>query len=573
MNRRWAVVFATCLCLMPCVLASAAPAHHIQPALRLAQLPGTKPPPTPAAIIDGSLDAAFQSLPSLRMTPSSTQDRWYRLQLAGNWHADAPPVLSFQGTPQGTPLAHVWVYAPPSYRPQRLAALQRDVAAHHSLDGVVEILPQDLRAGQMIYVRVERDDYSKLVIPSLTNLASHRAAVLSHVRLVTMFVSVQGTMILVGLFAWLTLRDRLFRYFIAYLSAELVYIMLDSGEIYGLPGTAVFASIGANANWLFAVITAGFAVSFVIEFCNLRQTTPRTARAFGLLRWPLFAAVPACLLLPVDSVPILYDGLNLLLLITAITAIAIVLLALRAGNRQARYFLVAWMPQVALTVVRLIQILAGWPEPTWLEYGLPFSMAFASLVITLGIADQTLHARHERDVADELAHHDALTGALNRRAVLSRLDAAVIAAHRDRQPLALLFLDLDHFKTLNDTHGHAAGDRCLQAIVQALTHELRADDWLGRYGGEEFIIALPGASRESAEQIGERMRTRIESLKLLVNGQALRTTISVGVAGLLDQRDTATALIERADTALYCAKTGGRNRLSIHPSLTAISGT
>jgi diguanylate cyclase (GGDEF)-like protein len=198
-------------------------------------------------------------------------------------------------------------------------------------------------------------------------------------------------------------------------------------------------------------------------------------------------------------------------------------------------------------------------------------MAFASLVITLGLADQTMHARRERDIADNLAHHDALTGAFNRRAVVSRLGLAVTDAHQSEQPLALLFLDVDHFKALNDTHGHAAGDHCLQVIVEAINHELRSGDWLGRYGGEEFIIVLPGASRTSAEQIGERVRARIETLRVQVNGRLLRMTISVGVAGLLDQRDTAAALIERADAALYCAKSDGRNRLSTHPTLAAVA--
>lgn len=549
-------------------MASAAPDHASQPALRVAQWPDAQPPPTAAAITSGSLGLSFQPLPSLQMVPSSKHDRWYRLQLAGSWNATTAPVLSFQGIPQGTPQAYVWVYAPPSYQPQQLAVLQRDVAAYHSLEGVAQILPRDLHAGQMIYARIGRDAYTTLIVPSLTNEATHRTAVLNHVRLVTMFVSVQGAMILVGLFAWLTLRDRLFRYFVGYLAAELIYTMLDSGEISDMPGNALFMAMGAGANWLFALLTAGFAISFVIEFCNLRHTTPRTARAFGLLRWPLFLAAPFCLLLSIDAVPIFYDSLNFLLLITAIMAIAAVLLALLGGNRQARYFFVAWMPQVAFTVVRLIQMLGGWTEPAWLEYGLPFSMAFASLVITLGIADQTLHARRERDVADELAHHDALTGAFNRRAVLSRLDAAVLAAHRDQVPLALLFVDLDHFKQLNDTHGHAAGDRCLQAIVQTLSHELRADDWLGRYGGEEFIVVLPGASRASAEQIGERMRARIESIHLPTNDHAMSMTISIGVAGLLGQQDNSTALIERADAALYCAKSAGRNCIAIHPSLT-----
>lgn len=200
-------------------------------------------------------------------------------------------------------------------------------------------------------------------------------------------------------------------------------------------------------------------------------------------------------------------------------------------------------------------------------------MTFATLVITLGLDDQTMHARRERDIADNLAHHDPLTGAFNRRAVRSRLDSAVAAAHHSGRPLMLQFLDVDHFKSINDVHGHAVGDHCLRSIVEMIGHELRAGDWMGRYGGEEFVIVLPDASPENASAIGERVRARVEAQQLQLNGKTVRMTVSVGAAGLVDSRDSADTLLERADAALYRAKSDDRNQLSIHPSLATVAGS
>lgn len=133
-------------------------------------------------------------------------------------------------------------------------------------------------------------------------------------------------------------------------------------------------------------------------------------------------------------------------------------------------------------------------------------------------------------------------------------------------------LRADHFKSINDTYGHAVGDRCLQGIVEVVGRELRETDWMGRYGGEEFVVVLPNASMHSASAIGERVRASIEAHPIHHNGKTVRVTASVGVSGIISGRDNADNLLERADAALYRAKFDGRNRIAMQPLLAIADG-
>src|SRR6185437_7321071 len=174
---------------------------------------------------------------------------------------------------------------------------------------------------------------------------------------------------------------------------------------------------------------------------------------------------------------------------------------------------------------RVAQLIGRWPLPAWLEYGFPASMAYAAVVITVGLADRTLQVRHERDQAHRMAEFDALTGVLNRGAILRRLRDAWDTARAQGQPLAVLFLDIDHFKRINDTRGHAAGDACLRAVVGAIQEQL-------------------GAS-------GRRVP---------VGDQPVELTVSLGVAAMQGDTPSVETMVECADTAQYRAKALGRNR-------------
>lgn len=162
---------------------------------------------------------------------------------------------------------------------------------------------------------------------------------------------------------------------------------------------------------------------------------------------------------------------------------------------------------------------------------------------------------------EQLATTDPLTGLANRRHLLELLDHEMARHRRSNQPLTLLLLDIDHFKTVNDTWGHLAGDRVLRQLGELLRLGLRGADLAARYGGEEFLLLLPETAGEGARHIAEQLRARIAgSPTALEDGRHLDITVSIGLA-CLQPGDEVASLIDRADTALYRAKHEGRNRV------------
>ena len=167
-------------------------------------------------------------------------------------------------------------------------------------------------------------------------------------------------------------------------------------------------------------------------------------------------------------------------------------------------------------------------------------------------------ANHSLRRAAEL---DVLTGILNRSAIDAVLVHHFAEAERNGQPVSILFVDMDHFKSVNDNHGHACGDHCLQELAALLQGVLGPDDALGRYGGEEFMLVLPGQGLETARQVAERLRAKVEQASVQWQGNPIALTVSIGVAERrLHEHGPADAL-DRADRALYAAKHGGRNRV------------
>ncbi|MQA84127.1 MAG: diguanylate cyclase [Streptosporangiales bacterium] len=165
----------------------------------------------------------------------------------------------------------------------------------------------------------------------------------------------------------------------------------------------------------------------------------------------------------------------------------------------------------------------------------------------------------------EAARTDAKTRLANPEYWRQVATREVARAVRGGGSLAVLLIDIDHFKRFNDTYGHLAGDQALAGVAAALTESVRPGDLVGRFGGEEFAVLLRGASQPAAARTAERIRGRIEGLSLpVVRGSApLRVTVSVGVAGLGPSRADLNELLESADTALYEAKAGGRNNVRL----------
>lgn len=161
-----------------------------------------------------------------------------------------------------------------------------------------------------------------------------------------------------------------------------------------------------------------------------------------------------------------------------------------------------------------------------------------------------------------LAHTDALTGVLNRRALEMEADRELARSARSGSPLAVLMLDIDHFKKLNDAFGHAAGDGALCSLVNLVKQELRNTDVVARFGGEEFIALLPDTDLAGAQETAERLRQAIHSLRTPYEHAMLQFTVSIGVAQAYPDDTRWEMLLHRADKALYEAKAAGRNRVA-----------
>jgi diguanylate cyclase (GGDEF)-like protein len=159
------------------------------------------------------------------------------------------------------------------------------------------------------------------------------------------------------------------------------------------------------------------------------------------------------------------------------------------------------------------------------------------------------------------AETDALTGQPNRRALDELLKQQVGVAHATGRTFSVLLLDIDHFKLVNDTHGHGAGDDVLRAFAQRVREHLRQGDTCARYGGEEFVVVLPGTTLVAALEVAERLRQGVADASLM-SVPLVRATVSIGAAQHL-QGETAEQLLERADTAVYAAKRGGRNQVCV----------
>jgi diguanylate cyclase (GGDEF)-like protein len=166
------------------------------------------------------------------------------------------------------------------------------------------------------------------------------------------------------------------------------------------------------------------------------------------------------------------------------------------------------------------------------------------------------------------ARTDPKTGLLHAVAWQREADAAIRRAVRSREPLAVLLADIDHFKRVNDTHGHLAGDRVLLATSEALRRRVRGVDLLGRFGGEEFVVLLPGTAAAEACRVAERLRQEVGALSVRTagsGGPAVTVTVSIGVAALDSHGNELLELLTAADAALYRAKTAGRDQVCLQP--------
>ena len=207
--------------------------------------------------------------------------------------------------------------------------------------------------------------------------------------------------------------------------------------------------------------------------------------------------------------------------------------------------------------------------------GMVVVVLLSSTFLTTRVQSTREHLRRQKaelaqalEQIRQLATHDDLTGLLNRRAMLDRMQLEQHRSLRSGSPLLIAQLDIDHFKAVNDTHGHAAGDLVLQSFADTVRRNVRDTDVLARWGGEEFVLLLCDTPAADAVALMERLRQAVQAMQVPVaqGGQPITVTVSIGLARHTPA-DPLAGTLERADQALYAAKAGGRNRVVPAPCL------
>jgi diguanylate cyclase (GGDEF)-like protein len=329
-------------------------------------------------------------------------------------------------------------------------------------------------------------------------------------------------------------------------------------------GLALYVPRGTAPDFL----TIDIANAFTILGISLGWAGARAFNRSRPILWVILLGPVAWLL--VCRIPVIYSELSL-----RVAAFSLIYVAYtigvsaeywrgRADGLQTRYALVATGLVLSVAMIARFFVALFLPMATDQSYMRPDPAAaivtLLPIVFSVANAVLVIVAAMDRAEADQrrLAETDPLTGMFNRGATLERTEARVAAGAG-----AMLLFDLDRFKQINDRFGHPAGDRVLKAFAAVAGSQLRENDIFGRIGGEEFLAFLPGADRDRAMAVAERIRAAFAETRIEKNGVRVPATVSIGIASVVEDLPDVDRLLVEADRALYAAKEMGRDRVQV----------
>lgn len=434
------------------------------------------------------------------------------------WRVRALRDLAVAERPQllldGPYLTRVEAWVPGGDRPTRHAIYGPDVDTRYAPRALVIALPQGLPQGEAVYLRVTAPAAVPMMVSVQPRDQVHRDD-LAYVAWRTLILGTLVILLLLALSFWAGVGERSFVYLAVTLGSGALYLAASGGEVQGVP--LLGWMFGHSPQPVRVVACVGVIASnyFMSMYLELGRHAPRLDRVLRVLAATMGAMAVANALL---EARFLAGAGNLVLVLSSLAVFAAAVVTSLQGSRAARFLLVSWLPLIVTCILKALQLgglIVGAP---WFTHALAGSFALAGLILTIGLSDKLLQLRRDRDLASRQASIDGLTGLLNRHAIEHGLAEAVAAAKAARRPMCVAFVDIDHFKAINDTHGHHAGDCCLRFIAQRLRNQLRERDLLARYGGDELLVVMPDTNLEDG--------------------------------------------LARADAALYASKASGRNHVS-----------
>ncbi|MDP3522370.1 MAG: diguanylate cyclase [Hydrogenophaga sp.] len=406
------------------------------------------------------------------------------------------------------------------------------------------------------------------------------------------YLGVTAAMLAFNLLLYLAIRERAYLWYLGWMVCIAAFVFTLNGSSFQWlwpHAPAWNLTVLPTSLSLAIACSAGFFVHFLREG-GRAQPGEALFWLLGLGNLALAAAAPA--------LPYRVAIVGAIAMAMATMLVAIVSAAQRAlrGNFGAQYFLIAFSFVIAAGVVLALNKLGLIARTFITEHATEVGSAVEMVVLSLAIIARLNHQRRQREIAQaalldaqqrlttelevrvaertealqeanakltELSQTDALTGIFNRRYLDAHLERELRRLARDGNSMAVMLIDVDHFKRFNDTHGHPAGDACLQAVAAALSANVRRpSDTVARYGGEEFCVLAPDTTEAGAVALAETLRAAVADLRVVVDGVDVAVTTSIGLCWRTPEHPWyASALLKKADEALYGAKAGGRNRV------------
>lgn len=570
MDRSWLLAFKIALIVLGLTLAAVVGAHPASVAypsaddlpVRVADEPPITPfvlarlqpssDPPPARVLAGDYDQRFVMVDGNQILMADRDAHWWRLTVTQDVSGENAPQLVVD-----QPYRKLMTVWRAGFQPVRRSIHGKAVDFTHSSRFLVFPLQGGLRKGEVLYLRAQSTDLtaSSLWVEPLDRV--HRQD-MYHVAIRSVVLTALTVIAVLAFGFWAGLRERGYAYLSLTLLVQMLNLAMEGGEFRAIPWMGDYMP-DRRSNVVLNTIAVIASVRFLMFFLDLRATQVSVAR---LLNWcsALLGGLVVVSLFRTWRMSAAFGNSVLLVVIGAVVYASIVAMSRR--QREAYFLMLAWAPLMTVLIVMIGAYQEFWPAYGWLEYAYPVGLVLGGLGLLLGLGAKLQQLRRDHDNAKHRATYDRLTRVMTRAAIEESLRQAILDAHRTQRPLTVVFFDIDHFKRINDEHGHSAGDEALRTVAERTRNRLRATDLCGRYGGDEMLIGLPGARLEQGAMVAEYLRRTISSNPPTVNGRMLPLSLSMGVAELRPG-ESFDQLLERADAALYASKAGGRDRVTV----------
>ena len=461
--------------------------------------------------------------------------------------------------------------------------------------------PIAIDAGERVdlYLRVRSESSMQVPLEVIEETAFLARTPSEHLGL-GLYYGIMLGLLCYNLILYLSVRDRTFLYYVLYVATFALGQLCLNGLAfeYFWPNHPLWANVAVLLSTGVGLICM---LVFTRSFLGLRHRLPGADSAA--------LALIAALAITMSAIPMLGYRATILIETALVFVIAVLIatsaiIVYRRGFRPARNFLIAWSVLLAGVVAYASVSFGLLPKMFITEYGIQLGSAGEMILLSFALAYRinTLREENQRILSEaheqletrvaERTHEldsamnqlrqannalrdfslrDGLTRVHNRRYFDSALPECWERSRRENKPLALLMVDLDHFKQINDQHGHLVGDDCLRAVAQCLVAQLaRRDAHVVRYGGEEFVAILADADCKTAMDVAECIRAAVRELRVYSEGVGLNLAVSIGVASFIPDADLVPSdMLRTTDRALYEAKRRGRDRVVSHLELEA----